>query len=127
MSNPDDLRYTAQHEWLRIEGDEVTIGITDYAAEQLGDVVFVELPEIGARVERGAVVAEVESTKSVGEVYAPAAGEVVARHDDVVDAPESINGDAFEAWLFRLRVDDPASLEGSGLLDRKQYLAQLGG
>ncbi|WP_166874293.1 MULTISPECIES: glycine cleavage system protein GcvH [unclassified Salinibacterium] len=123
MTDLTALKYTDQHEWLLVEGDVVTVGITDYAAGQLGDVVFVELPEVGATVQAGTVVCEVESTKSVGEVYAPANGEVVERNDAVIDTPELLNGDAFSAWLFKLRVDDPSVFENGGFLTRDQYTA----
>lgn len=107
MSNPTDLKYTAEHEWLRVEGDEATIGITAFAAEKLGDVVYVELPAVGTQISAGSVVGEIESTKSVGELFAPVTGEVIAANDDVVASPELVNSDPFGAgWLIRVRVSD---------------------
>ena len=91
MSVPDDLQYTAEHEWVRLDGDIATVGITQYAADALGDVVYVELPAVGSALTSGAIVGEVESTKSVGELYAPLDGEVVEANQGVVDAPETIN------------------------------------
>ncbi|WP_179873306.1 glycine cleavage system protein GcvH [Microcella indica] len=111
MSVPDDLQYTAEHEWVRLEGDIATVGITQYAADSLGDVVYVELPAVGAALAAGAIVGEVESTKSVGELYAPLAGEVVEANQGVVDAPETINSDPYgEGWLVKLRVSEPPAL-----------------
>jgi len=104
MAAPEDLKYTAEHEWVLIDGDVATVGITDYAAEKLGDVVFVELPEAGTDVAEGAVVGEIESTKSVGELFAPIDGEVVEANAAVVDAPELVNSDPFgDGWLIKVR------------------------
>ncbi len=126
MTDPNELRYTAQHEWLRIDGEEATVGITDYAADQLGELVYVDLPEPGSPVIAGAVVAEVESTKSVGEVFAPVDGEVTARNDELADAPQFVNDDPFgRGWLFRLRAADARAMDAAGLLTREQYLATL--
>lgn len=111
MSVPDDLQYTAEHEWVRLDGDIATVGITQYAADALGDVVYVELPAVGAALTSGAIVGEVESTKSVGELYAPLDGEVVEANQGVVDAPETINSDPYgEGWLVKLRVSEPPTL-----------------
>ena len=111
MSVPDDLQYTAEHEWVRLDGDIATVGITQYAADALGDVVYVELPAVGTALTSGAIVGEVESTKSVGELYAPLDGEVVEANQGVVDAPESINSDPYgEGWLVKLRVSEPPTL-----------------
>jgi len=105
MSNPADLSYTAEHEWLRVDGDEATVGITAFAAEKLGDVVYVELPAVGTQITAGTVVGEIESTKSVGELFAPVTGEVIAANDEVVSSPELVNSDPFGAgWLIRVRV-----------------------
>lgn len=107
MSNPSDRLYTAEHEWLLVDGDEATVGITAFAAEKLGDVVYVELPSVGAQISAGSVVGEIESTKSVGELFAPVSGEVIASNDDVVASPELVNSDPFGAgWLIRVRVSD---------------------
>lgn len=111
MSVPNDLQYTAEHEWVRLEGDLATVGITQYAADALGDVVYVDLPKPGATVAAGSIVGEVESTKSVGELYAPLDGEVVEANQAVVDAPETINADPFGAgWLMKVRVTGTPSL-----------------
>lgn len=127
MTDPSTLRYTAQHEWLRIEGDEVTVGITDYAASQLGELVYAALPAVGERVAAGSVAGEVESTKSVGEVFAPIDGEVIAVNDELDTAPEIVNDDPFgRGWLFRMRVD-PAALDAAPLLGLDEYRAGLGG
>ena len=103
MVAPQDLQYTAEHEWVLIDGDIVTVGITAYAAEKLGDVVFVELPEVGSTLAEGKVVGEIESTKSVGELFAPVDGTVAEINDAVVDAPELVNTDPFgEGWLVKI-------------------------
>lgn len=124
MTDLHALKYTDEHEWIALEGDVATIGITDYAADKLGDVVYVDLPAVGSVVTAGDVCGEIESTKSVGELYAPLAGEIVEINDDVVGDPSLVNGDAFGAWLIKVRVD-PASVDG--LLDRAAYLALTGG
>lgn len=122
MSVPDDLQYTAEHEWVRLEGDVATVGITQYAADALGDVVYVDLPAVGAALASGAIVGEVESTKSVGELYAPLDGEVVESNQAVVDAPETINADPYgEGWLVKLRVSEPPTL-----LSAEEYRALIG-
>jgi len=104
MSNPENLQYTKEHEWVLVEGDVATIGITAYAAEKLGDVVFVDLPKVGTETTYMKICGEIESTKSVGELYAPLDGEVVAINDGVVAAPETVNSDPFGAgWLIKVR------------------------
>jgi glycine cleavage system H protein len=106
MSNPTDLQYTKEHEWLKVEGDVATIGITAYAAEKLGDVVFVDLPKVGAKTTYMKICGEIESTKSVGELYSPVDGEVVEVNGDVTNAPELVNQDAFGAgWLIKVRFE----------------------
>lgn len=124
MTDLASLKYTDQHEWVALSGDVATVGITDYAADKLGDVVFVELPAVGSTVTAGEVCGEIESTKSVGELYAPVTGEVVEINDAVVDDPASVNGDAFAAWLVKIQVD-PADVDA--LLDRAAYVALTGG
>ncbi len=120
MNLPQDLRYTASHEWVRREADgTVSVGITDHAQEQLGDVVFVEPPQAGRKVKAGEAVAVVESVKAASDVYAPVAGEVVARNDDLANAPEKVNEDAYAAWMFRIRPEKPADVDG--LLDAAAY------
>lgn len=120
MSVPADLKYTASHEWARLEADgTVTVGITDHAQEALGDIVFLELPEPGRQIKAGKECAVVESVKAASDIYAPIAGEVVARNDAAVDAPESVNQDAYAAWLFKLKPANAADLDG--LLDAAAY------
>lgn len=122
MSVPSDLQYTAEHEWVRVEGDVVTVGITQYAADALGDVVYVDLPAVGAALTPGAVVGEVESTKSVGELFAPVSGEVVEANQAVVDAPETINADPYGGgWLVKVRV-----AETPALMSADEYRALIG-
>jgi glycine cleavage system H protein len=118
------LQYTADHEWILVEGDTVTVGITDHAAEQLGDVVYVELPAVGTTTTAGEQMGEIESTKSVGELFAPIEGEVVATNDAVVDAPDTVNQDPFGAgWLVKLKVDGTSFPED--LMDHDSYRASL--
>ncbi|MCG8914242.1 glycine cleavage system protein GcvH [Actinokineospora sp. PR83] len=105
MSIPENLGYTEEHEWVDLGGPTATVGVTKYAADSLGDVVFVQLPEVGATVEVGEACGEIESTKSVSELYAPVSGEVVEVNDAVVDSPEHVNLDPFgDGWLFRVQV-----------------------
>ena len=114
------LRFTKDHEWVRQDGDIAVVGITDYAQEQLGDVVYVELPEIGRQVEQGGEAAVVESAKAASEVYAPVSGEVVAVNDAVVEDPAKVNADAMgEGWFFKLRRVDPHELDD--LMDEAEY------
>jgi glycine cleavage system H protein len=110
---PDDLRYTAEHEWVAGDGTgPVRIGITHFAQDALGDIVYVQLPEEGSAVQAGQPMGEVESTKSVSEIYAPVSGTVTARNDAVSDAPETINNDPYgDGWLVEIRPDDPAVLD----------------
>lgn len=106
MPVPSELQYTADHEWILVQDDIATIGITSYAADKLGDVVFVELPEAGSRIEGGSAVGEIESTKSVGELIAPVDGEVLETNSAAVNAPELVNSDPFgEGWLIKVRFD----------------------
>lgn len=120
MSVPPELRYTKEHEWLRLEGHEATVGITAYAAEQLGDIVFVELPEVGRRLEQFATFGVVESVKAVSDLYAPISGEVVAVNEALADRPELVNDDPYgEGWLIRVRPQNPA--EADTLLDAAAY------
>ncbi len=122
--NPDDLTYTAEHEWLRAgAGAQLRIGITDYAQEALGDIVFVTLPAVGDTFEAGQALGEVESTKSVSDVYAPVAGTVAAVNPALDSNPELVNSDPYgEGWLVELAVsDDVAGLTGPGLLDKAAY------
>jgi glycine cleavage system H protein len=121
MQVPDDLLYTEEHEWIRkVEDSVVQIGITDYAQDQLGDIVFVELPEVGATVAKDDILVEVESTKSVGEVYAPFPGTVTAINQAVADNPELVNQSPYDqAWLVTLSLD--GEIPSDGLLDAAAY------
>lgn len=122
MADKTELQYTAEHEWLLVEGDIATVGITAYAAEKLGDVVFVELPAAGSSVASGTVVGEIESTKSVGELFAPVNGTVTEINDAVVESPELVNSDPFgEGWLIKVSFTElPA------LLSYAEYSALIG-
>ena len=120
MKSPSDLRYTESHEWIRIKGEIATCGITAYAQEQLGDVVHVELPEVGAEVEAAEQAAEVESVKAVSDIFAPVSGEVVEINEAIDDSPELVNSDPYgEGWLFRVRLSDPA--QASSLMGALAY------
>jgi glycine cleavage system H protein len=119
-TTPEDLKYTESHEWVRHEADGlVTIGITFHAQDMLGDVVFVENPKPGRQVKKGQECGVIESVKAAADIYAPLSGEVVASNDELADAPERINQDPYDAWLFRIRPADPAEL--SALLDAAAY------
>jgi glycine cleavage system H protein len=123
MSNdvPSDLKYTQSHEWVRVEDDDmVTVGITDHAQELLGDLVFVELPEVGAQLGAGSECAVVESVKAASDVYSPVSGEVVEVNEGLADAPETINQQAYEGgWIFKLKMSDAGELEA--LMDADSY------
>ena len=124
---PEDLKYTSEHEWVRSPGEaegSVRIGITDYAQDALGDIVYVSLPEVGTDVENGSAVGELESTKSVSDVYAPLAGSVVARNEALDATPELVNSDPYgEGWLFEIEPSDDTAV--AGLLDAAAYRATL--
>ena len=127
MSNiPAELKYVDTHEWLRAEADgTITVGITDHAQELLGDVVYVELPEVGANLDAGAEAGVVESVKAASDVYAPIAGEIVAINQALIDAPEKANQDPYgEAWFFRIKPANAHALDG--LLDAAGYAAEIG-
>ena len=122
MTDQTALQYTEEHEWVQVDGDTVTIGITDYAAEKLGDVVYVDLPAAGTAITSGAVVGEIESTKSVGELFAPVDGEVVEANQAVVDSPELVNSDPFgEGWLIKVTTSSLPKL-----LTHDEYRALVG-
>ncbi|MEB3862215.1 MAG: glycine cleavage system protein GcvH [Desulfurococcales archaeon] len=121
---PEDLRYTESDEWIRIEGDTIVIGITDYAQKKLKDVVGVELPEVGKVYSRGEVLAVLESIKATGEVYAPVDGEVVEANERLLDEPELVNTDPYgEGWIAKLKPSNPSQLEG--LLDAQGYVESV--
>jgi glycine cleavage system H protein len=121
MSNvPADLKYTDEHEWIRTEADgTLTIGITDHAQATLGDIVFLELPQVGKQVKAGDPVGVVESVKAASDIFAPVSGEVIAINDDVVDTPESVNEDAYDAWFFKVKLAPGANTDS--LLDAEAY------
>ena len=121
MTDLTALKYSEEHEWIAVDGDIATIGITDYAAEKLGDVVFVELPEVGLDLTPGAVIGEIESTKSVGELFAPVTGRVIEINDAVVDDPSLVNSAPFEGgWLIKVSIAEGGA---DDLLDRDAYVA----
>ena len=120
MNVPDDLRYSAEHEWVRIEGNRARVGITDYAQDALGDIVYVDLPAVGTPVTPGGLLGEVESTKSVSEIYAPLGGTIAAINDSLTAAPEQINQDPYgEGWICELELAEGAGVEA--LLDPAAY------
>ncbi|AIO25401.1 glycine cleavage system protein GcvH [Burkholderia cepacia] len=121
MSNvPADLKYTDEHEWIRTEADgTLTVGITDHAQNTLGDIVFLELPAVGKQVKAGDAIGVVESVKAASDIYSPVSGEVVAINADAVDTPEEVNSDAYDTWLFKIKLADGASTDG--LLDAAAY------
>jgi len=120
--NPEEFRYSKDHEWLRVEGDRATVGITDYAQKQLGDLVFVELPEVGRKLKAGEVFGTVESVKAVSELFAPVTGEVVEVNAALVAKPETINADPHgAAWMIKVKITDAASVKG--LMDAAAYEA----
>jgi len=124
MAYPPQYRYTKEHEWIQVQGDLATIGITDYAQQELGDVVFVELPKPGSKITAGKSFGTVESVKAVSEIYAPAAGEVVEANAALGEAPEKINQDPHgAAWLIKVRLANPAEI--SGLMDAAAYEAYI--
>ncbi len=126
MKIPEELRYRETHEWVRVEGDEAVVGITDYAQEELGDVVYVELPELGREVAAGEAVAVIESVKTASDIYAPVSGTVVATNEDLAEHPEKVNEDPYGAgWIFRLKLKDPAEVEA--LLDAAAYEKLIAG
>ncbi len=124
MNVPEDLRYSSDHEWARPEGNRVRIGITDYAQDSLGDVVFVQVPAVGTTVSAGATFSEVESTKSVSDIYAPVTGTIVEVNTDLADSPERVNEDPYgEGWLCVIELSEPSELDG--LLDAAAYRALI--
>ena len=121
---PSDLRYTKDHEWVRVDGEEATVGITEYAADQLGDIVFVELPDIGKSLAQFAAFGVVESVKAVSDLFAPVTGEVTAANDALAGSPELVNGDPYGAgWMVRLKVSAPDEI--AELLDPTAYDALI--
>ncbi|MBA2456424.1 MAG: glycine cleavage system protein GcvH [Nocardioidaceae bacterium] len=122
---PDDLKYTAEHEWVRVEEDGVVVGVTQYAQEQLGDIVYVALPQAGDTIAPGTSIGELESTKSVSDLFAPVAGVVTARNEQLDQTPELVNSDPYgEGWLIKVRVEDASAI--SQLLDADEYRSSIG-
>lgn len=126
LNLPDDLRYTKDHEWAKAEGDVIRVGVTDYAQDALGDVVFVELPDVGANFDTEAEFGTVESVKAVSELFMPVAGEVVAVNEELADAPERVNQDPYnDGWMLKIKASDPAEVDN--LMDKAAYLEMLKG
>jgi glycine cleavage system H protein len=128
MAYPSNLKYTKEHEWVNLDGKTASIGITDYAQKSLGDIVFVELPKVGAEISRGKSFGTVESVKSVSEIYAPVSGKVTSVNEELAQSPEKINNDAHAAWMIRVQVKDPG--EAAALLssaDYEKFIAEEGG
>jgi len=126
LNLPENLKYSDDHEWARFDGDIVTVGIDDYAQDQLGEVVFVELPEVGTTFSRGDQFGTVESVKAVSEIYTPVSGEVVAANEALADAPELVNSSPYEnGWIVKIKADDLSELDN--LKDKAAYLAMLKG
>ena len=119
MAYPAGFKYTKDHEWIELEGDHGKVGITDYAQQQLGDVVYVDLPEVGAKLKQGQSFGTIESVKAVSELYSPISGEVVEVNSALKDKPESINGNPHASWMVVIKLSQPG--ETSGLLDASQY------
>ena len=124
MAYPSDLKYTKDHEWIKIDGDTATIGITDYAQQQLGDVVFVELPEVGRTLGAGDSFGSIESVKAVSELFAPMSGEVVEVNPVLRDHPDSVNKDPHSTWIAKVRLSSPS--EAGSLLDTEAYERLIG-
>jgi glycine cleavage system H protein len=126
LNFPEDVRYSESHEWVKAAGETAKLGITDYAQDQLGDIVFVELPDVGESFERGAEFGTVESVKAVSELYMPVSGEIVAINDALEDAPELVNNTPFsEGWMIEVKLDDSSELDA--LMDKDAYLSTLKG
>ena len=123
MSYPTDLKYTKEHEWIRIEGDTGAIGITDFAQQQLGDVVYVELPEVGSTITAGQVFGTIESVKAVSELFAPVTGEVVAANGDLKDRPDHVNSKPHDTWMVKVKMATPG--DGASLMDAAAYEALI--
>lgn len=124
MAAPKDLRFTKSHEWVRIDGDTATFGITDHAQEELGDITYLELPDVGGRIAASEPLGVIESVKAASDIFAPIDGEVVERNEDVVAAPETVNSSPYgDAWLLKIKLSDPAQV--AALMDSDAYEAYL--
>jgi glycine cleavage system H protein len=128
MAFPAEYRYTKEHEWIKVEGNTGTIGITDYAQESLGDIVFVELPKVGAELVAGKSFGTVESVKAVSELYAPVSGTVAATNEELANSPEKVNADAHKAWMIKVTLKDPGQVNGLlSAADYEKYVAEEAG
>jgi len=126
LNLPEDVKYTKDHEWAKVDGDTVTIGINDYAQDQLGEIVFVEMPAIGDSFSAEDEFGSVESVKAVSEMYMPISGEIVAINDDLEDAPENVNEDCYQSgWIIKVKASDPSEMDA--LMDKAAYLEMLKG
>jgi glycine cleavage system H protein len=126
LTFPEELRYTDEHEWVRLEGNKAVVGITDYAQDQLGDIVFVEMPEVGQSLAKGAEFGTLESVKAVSEMYMPVGGKVLAVNTALEDGPEAVNNDPYgSGWIIEVQADDPS--EAEGLMTSDQYVSFLKG
>jgi glycine cleavage system H protein len=123
MAYPSGFKYTKEHEWIEVEGDRGKVGITDYAQQQLGDVVYVDLPEVGARLKQGQSFGTIESVKAVSELYSPVSGEVVDVNSALKDKPETVNKDPHASWMIAIKLTNPG--EAGALLDATQYQALI--
>lgn len=124
MNVPADLKYTKEHEWARVAGDEVTVGITDYAQGELGDIVYVELPEVGTEIAMDASFGTIEAVKAVNDLYAPLSGTVIAINEALEDAPDKVNNDPYgDGWMIKIKLSDPAEVDK--LLDGEAYQALI--
>ena len=125
MTYPDDRRYTKEHEWVRVEGEIGTVGITDHAQDELGDIVYVDLPKVGAHVEAGKTLGSVESVKAVSDIYSPVSGEVVEINQTLAEAPEKLNADPHgAAWLVKIKLSAPAEIQN--LMSAADYQSYIG-
>ncbi len=128
MPYPADFKYTKEHEWIKADGKTATVGITHYAQESLGDIVFVDLPKVGAEITRGKTFGSVESVKAVSDLYAPASGKVLEVNADLANSPENINKDAHSAWMLKLEIKDPSELNSLlSAADYEKFVAEEGG
>ncbi len=120
MTSPKDLRYTKTHEWVRVEGDVATIGITDYAQNELGDITYLELPEVGSQVTQNEPLGVIESVKAASDIYAPVSGEVIERNEQVIESPDLVNRSPYDdAWLVKVRMSNPSELDS--LMNAEEY------
>jgi glycine cleavage system H protein len=128
MAYPSDRKYTKQHEWIQASGTTATVGITDHAQEELGDIVFVDLPKVGADVTAGKTFGSVESVKAVSDLYAPASGKVTEINEDLVTSPEKVNKDAHDSWMMKIALKNPDELDGLlSSADYEKFVAEEGG